>query len=69
MAILERALASARQVPIDRVIDELGEDIKVEEVSEAMAGQVILDIRHPDAAEDEPSNCPASKFRPCRSTR
>ena len=52
--ILERALASARQVPIDRVIDELGEDIKVEEVSEATAGQVILDIRHPDAAEDEP---------------
>ncbi len=36
------------------MIDELGEDIKVEEVSEAMAGQVILDIRHPDATEDEP---------------
>ena len=54
MAILERALANARQVPIDRVIDELGEDVRVEEVSEATAGQVIIDIRHPDAAEDEP---------------
>lgn len=54
MAILERALANARQVAIDRVIDELGEDVRVEEVSEASAGQVIIDIRHPDAAEDEP---------------
>ena len=58
MAILERALANARQVPIDRVIDELGQDIRVEEVREAMAGQVILDIRHPDAAEDEPLELP-----------
>lgn len=54
MAILDRALANARQVAIDRVIDELGEDVRVEEISEASAGQVILDIRHPDAAEDEP---------------
>ncbi|MFC0668726.1 tRNA uracil 4-sulfurtransferase ThiI [Azotobacter chroococcum] len=54
MAILERALERARLVPIDRVIDELGEEIRVEEVGEALAGQIVLDIRHPDAAEDEP---------------
>ncbi|WP_312919617.1 tRNA uracil 4-sulfurtransferase ThiI [Stutzerimonas nitrititolerans] len=54
MQVLERALENARQVAIDRVIDELGEDIKVEEVATATAGQVVLDIRHPDAAEDEP---------------
>lgn len=54
MAILERALERARQVPIDRVIDELGQDIQVEEVGEALAGQIVLDIRHPDAQEDEP---------------
>ena len=58
MAILERALANARQVAIDRVIDELGQDLQVEEVVEPSAGQVILDIRHPDSAEDEPLELP-----------
>ncbi|QQE89380.1 tRNA uracil 4-sulfurtransferase ThiI [Azotobacter chroococcum] len=58
MAILERALERARLVPIDRVIDELGEEIRVEEVGEALAGQIVLDIRHPDAAEDEPLTLP-----------
>ena len=37
-----------------KVIDELGQDLQVEEVAEALAGQIVLDIRHPDAAEDEP---------------
>ncbi|WP_249678306.1 tRNA uracil 4-sulfurtransferase ThiI [Pseudomonas abieticivorans] len=54
MAILERALERAKLVSIDNVIDELGQDIEIEEVSEALAGQVIVDIRHPDAQEDEP---------------
>ena len=54
MAVFERALERARLVSIDNVIDELGEDIQVEEVSEALAGQVVIDIRHPDAQEDEP---------------
>ncbi|UVM27823.1 tRNA uracil 4-sulfurtransferase ThiI [Pseudomonas sp. B21-021] len=54
MAVLERALANARLVPIDRVIDELGQDLQIEEVSEALAGQIVIDIRHPDAAEDDP---------------
>lgn len=58
MAILERALERARRVPIDRVIDELGEEVRVEEVREALAGQIVLDIRHPDAAEDEPLTLP-----------
>lgn len=58
MAILERALANARQVAIDRVIDELGQDLQVEEVVEPSTGQVILDIRHPDSAEDEPLELP-----------
>ena len=54
MSVLERALENARQVPIDQVIDELGEDVQVEHVAEPTAGQVILDIRHPDEVEDEP---------------
>jgi tRNA uracil 4-sulfurtransferase len=54
MAILERALERATLLPIDKVIDELGKDVQVEEVAEALAGHVVIDIRHPDAAEDEP---------------
>lgn len=54
LAILERAIASARRMTVDRVIDELGQDLPVEIVAEALPGQIILDIRHPDAVEDEP---------------
>ncbi|MCG4452390.1 tRNA 4-thiouridine(8) synthase ThiI [Pseudomonas sp. MMS21-TM103] len=58
MAILERALERATLLPIDKVIDELGKDIKVEEVSEALASHVIIDIRHPDNAEEQPLELP-----------
>ena len=54
MTVFERALERARSVTIDRVIDELGQDIQVEELSEALPGQIVLDIRHPDAQEDLP---------------
>ncbi|KRW61293.1 tRNA uracil 4-sulfurtransferase ThiI [Pseudomonas sp. TTU2014-080ASC] len=54
MAILERALERATLLPIDKVIDELGKDIRIEEVNEALAGHVVIDIRHPDAVEDDP---------------
>ncbi|MNF93711.1 tRNA sulfurtransferase [compost metagenome] len=54
MAVLERALERARLISIDHVIDELGQDIQIEEVSQALAGQVVIDIRHPDAQEDQP---------------
>ncbi|WP_278929827.1 tRNA uracil 4-sulfurtransferase ThiI [Pseudomonas qingdaonensis] len=54
MAVLERALERARLVSIEHVIDELGQDIQIEEVSQALAGQVVIDIRHPDAQEDQP---------------
>lgn len=58
MAVLERALERVRKVTIDKVIDELGEDLQVEEVREALPGQIVLDIRHPDAAEDQPLELP-----------
>jgi len=54
MQVLEQALADARLVSIDRVIEELGRDIQVEEVAQAQQGQVILDIRHPDSIDDAP---------------
>ena len=54
MAVLERALERATQRTVDRVIDELGQDLQVEEVGEVLPGQIVIDIRHPDAQEDEP---------------
>lgn len=54
MAVLDRALERARLIAIDRVIEELGQDVQVEEVAEALPGQVVIDIRHPDQAEDQP---------------
>lgn len=54
MEVLDRALERARFISIDNVIDELGQDIQVEELSEALPGQIVIDIRHPDAQEDEP---------------
>ncbi|TLX58757.1 tRNA 4-thiouridine(8) synthase ThiI [Stutzerimonas nosocomialis] len=64
MAILQHALDNARQVSIDRVIDELGKDLPIEEVREALPGQVILDIRHPDSTEDEPLQLPGIEVQP-----
>lgn len=57
MALLDRAVANARFVSIDHVMEELGRNIEVETVSQPIAGQVILDIRHPDAVDDEPLEC------------
>ena len=54
MQILERALERARFISIDHVIDELSQDIQIEEVAVATPGQIVIDIRHPDAQEDQP---------------
>ena len=58
MATLDRALERARLVTIDQVMEDLGQDSEVEEVSQALAGQIIIDIRHPDAQEDHPLEVP-----------
>ncbi|WP_314409714.1 tRNA uracil 4-sulfurtransferase ThiI [Pseudomonas kuykendallii] len=54
MAILERALQRSRRMTVDRVIDELGQDVQVEEIAQALPGQVVIDIRHPDDQEEAP---------------
>ncbi|WP_314491642.1 tRNA uracil 4-sulfurtransferase ThiI [Pseudomonas sp. MLB6B] len=54
MAVLDSALERARFVSIDNVIDELGKDIEIEEVAQVLPGQIVIDIRHPDALEDQP---------------
>lgn len=58
MAVLERALAQVRRITVDRAMDVLGESLQVEEVSSALPGQVVLDIRHPDAVDDQPLELP-----------
>ena len=54
MAVLERAIERARRVAIDRVIDELGASIEIEEVPQVLPGQIVVDIRHPDLVEEQP---------------
>ena len=54
MSVLDRALERATRTTIDRVIEQLGQNIQVEEVTEALSGQIVIDIRHPDAAQDQP---------------
>jgi thiamine biosynthesis protein ThiI len=63
MAILERALENAKLVSIDRVIDDLSQSVEIEEVSQALAGQVVVDIRHPDAQEDQPLVLPGIEIQ------
>lgn len=53
-SILQRAIERASRVTMDKVLDELGKDIHVEEVAQALAGQIVIDIRHPNEAEDQP---------------
>ncbi|MDY7219231.1 tRNA uracil 4-sulfurtransferase ThiI [Denitrificimonas sp. JX-1] len=53
-SILQRAVDSATRVTMDQVLDELGKDIHVEEVHEALPGHIVVDIRHPDEVEEQP---------------
>ncbi|QXW44754.1 tRNA uracil 4-sulfurtransferase ThiI [Pseudomonas amygdali] len=63
MAVLEQALERAKLISIDRVIDDLSRNVDIEEVSQALAGQVIIDIRHPDAQEDQPLQVPGVEIQ------
>lgn len=54
MALLEQAVSRARFITVDKLLEELSEDIQVEMLNQALPGQVVIDIRHPDEAEDAP---------------
>ena len=53
-SLLDQAIKQAKWVTIDQVMQELDKDINVEQVSEITAGQIVIDIRHPDQIEDSP---------------
>jgi len=54
MSILDSAISRARFVTVDKLLEELSQDVQVESVSQALPGQVVIDIRHPNEAEDKP---------------
>ena len=54
MAILDRAIASARRTRIDQLADEELQRVDVEVLSVPLAGSVIIDIRHPEEQELAP---------------
>jgi len=58
LAVLDAALERARFITVDKVIEELGKDVQVEEVDQPLPGQIVVDIRHPDAQEDQPLELP-----------
>lgn len=58
-SILQRAVQGATRVTMDKVLDELGKDVHVEEVAEALPGQIVIDIRHPNEVEDKPLDLPS----------
>jgi len=58
MAILERALASARRTRIDQLAEEDLARIEVEVLSVPLAGSTIIDIRHPDEVDLAPLQVP-----------
>lgn len=53
-SLLQRAVHRATRVTMDKVLDELGKDVQVEEVHAALPGQVVIDIRHPDEVDEQP---------------
>ncbi|MGB3611888.1 MAG: tRNA uracil 4-sulfurtransferase ThiI, partial [Cellvibrio sp.] len=54
MAILQRAIDECIAQNIDEIVDDLNADLTVPIVAEVNAGQVIIDIRHPDEEEARP---------------
>ncbi len=54
MAILQRAIDERIAQNIDEIVDDLNADLTVPIVADISAGQVVIDIRHPDEEEASP---------------
>lgn len=52
--VLERAIAERRAQNIDELVNELDADLSVPVVGDINAGQIVIDIRHPDEQENNP---------------
>ena len=58
MAILDRAIAGARQSRIDRLAEEDLSRVEVEVLTVPLAGSTVIDIRHPEETELSPLELP-----------
>ncbi|GAB3111762.1 tRNA 4-thiouridine(8) synthase ThiI [Aestuariicella hydrocarbonica] len=54
MAVLEAAITERRTVHIDKVMDDLDEDVQVGVQQQVESAQVVIDVRHPDETELRP---------------
>ncbi len=54
MAVLERAVASTQVMKIDQIARQAEAEVEVETQQQLQAGEVIIDIRHPDEEEAAP---------------
>ncbi|NQX89673.1 MAG: hypothetical protein HRT77_13515 [Halioglobus sp.] len=54
MAILDRALAACRKIPLERFTEEALQRTDVEVLSVPLAQATIIDIRHPDESDGAP---------------
>jgi len=53
-AVLEQAIADRVAQNIDEIVDDLNADLSVPVIGSLSAGQVVIDIRHPDEEETRP---------------
>jgi len=53
-ALLDEAIRRAKQTAIDHVLDGAEQDYPPEELAQALPGHIVLDIRHPDQAQNAP---------------
>lgn len=54
MSVLQKAVETRRMVPIDDVVYDLDDEVKVDVIDQVSADQVIIDVRHPDEEELRP---------------
>lgn len=54
MSVLQTAIDTRRMVPIDDVVNDLEDEVKVDVQSRVDVDQVIIDVRHPDEEELRP---------------
>ncbi|MBU3068377.1 tRNA 4-thiouridine(8) synthase ThiI [Aestuariicella sp. G3-2] len=55
-AVLEAAINERRTVHIDKVVEDLDQEVQVAVQHEVPAAQVVIDVRHPDEEELRPLN-------------
>jgi len=53
-SVLQEAINSARAVNIDEIVNDIQQTSEIEQVNDVSAGEIVVDIRHPDEEELKP---------------